>query len=33
MLHGFDNFWGIIKDLGLARSIFALAFPFTCEVF
>ena len=33
MPHGFDNTWGIIKDLGLAWSIFALTFPFTCEVF
>ena len=27
MPHGFDNTWGIVKDLGLAPSVFTLTFP------
>ena len=30
MPHGFDNTWVIVKDSGLAPSVFALTFPFTC---
>ena len=28
MPHGFENTWGIVKDLGLVPSVFLLLFSF-----